>query len=72
MLTGSTHVAILDQDGYSAHDCLQWRAHIGGLLGDFHSHPDRSTYRLPILVFLLVSGTIVRRVAEIAEGGADG
>ena len=71
-LIGPTHVAILDQDGYGAHDCLQWRAHIGGLLGDFHSHPDRSARRLPIGVFPLVSGTIARCVAEIVEGGADG
>ena len=41
-----THIVILHQRRHGANDCLQWRAQVGGFLGDFYSHPDRSIRRL--------------------------
>ena len=70
--TRYTHIIILYQDGQGAYDCLEWKEHIGGFLGDFYGHPGCVVCRLPARIPSSDSGAIAGCVTGIVECGADG
>jgi len=66
------HIVILHQGRYRAYNSLEWKAHIGGLLGDLYSHPDCSVCRFSDFIHRLNGIAVAGRVPRGIEGRADG